>query len=117
MANRQKGEVAFEVEGASYTLRFTIDAICALEDRLDQGLGEIAMRALTSKRVGFMRGLMWAGLRQHHPDVDMVAAGELIAGLGMAQAGELLGEALSAAFPDREAAGEGATSGELPAGG
>lgn len=96
MANPVRGEVAFKVADAEYTLKFSTNAICELEERLDKGLNVIVANM---ERLSTVRALLWAGLKAKHPDITMAQAGEIIDRCGMAQATEVIGQALTAAFP------------------
>ncbi|WP_396190307.1 GTA-gp10 family protein [Flavobacterium sp.] len=100
MANPARGEVALAVADTEYTLKFSTNAICELEDRLDKGLNLIVANM---ERLTTVRALLWAGLRAKHPDVTITQAGEIIDRIGMAQATEVIGKALTAAFPPNEA--------------
>lgn len=96
MANPHRGEVAFEVGSTVYTLVFSTNAICELENLLDRGLNVIVM---SMDRLATVRALLWAGLRARHSGVSLEQAGEIIDLCGMAAATEAIGRALSAAFP------------------
>lgn len=96
MANPHRGEVAFKVADAEYTLKFSTNAICELEERLDKGLNVIVANM---ERLTTVRALLWAGLRAKHPEVTIQQAGEMIDRSGMAAATEIIGKALTAAFP------------------
>lgn len=100
MANPARGEVAFTVADTEYTLKYSTNAICELEERLDKGLNTIVANM---ERLTTVRALMWAGLRAKHPDVSIQQAGELIDKMGMAQATEIIGQALTTAFPPAKA--------------
>jgi hypothetical protein len=78
--NPVKGEVGFEAGGESYTLRYSIDALCELEAAAGMGTPAIARVLADEDKLSLtlLRQIMWAGLRDHHPDVDLKAAGELI---------------------------------------
>jgi hypothetical protein len=104
MANPARGEVGFKAGDAVYTLKFSTNAICELEDHLDKGLNTIVANM---ERLTTVRALLWAGMRAHHPDVTLKQAGEMIDRVGMAPATEAIGKALTAAFPP-------ATEGEAP---
>ena len=73
MANPEKGEVAFQVADAEYTLKFSTNAICELEERLNKGLNEIVANMA---RVSVVRAMLWAGLRAHHPGDTACQAGQ-----------------------------------------
>lgn len=110
MANPHKGEVAFDADGKTYTLRFSSNAICELEERLDKSFTKIGAELQAavetdpaSIRFGTLRAIFWAGLQDHHPDIDLAAAGDvMIAAGGAVQAMALIGGAFVAAFPARE---------------
>lgn len=99
MANPARGEVAFKVDDTEYTLKFSTNAICELEDRLDKGLNTIVGNM---ERVTTVRALLWAGLRAHHPEVTIGSTGEIIDRAGIATITEAIGKALAAAFPKVE---------------
>lgn len=103
MGNPHRGEVTFKVADAEYVLKFSTNAICELEDRLDKSLNVIVANM---ERLATVRALLWAGLRAHHPDVTLPQAGEIIDRSGMAAATEAIGKALNAAFPTPSEGGE-----------
>lgn len=96
MANPHRGEVAFKAGGTGYTLKFSSNAICELEERLNKSLNVIVTDL---ERLSTLRALLWAGLRANMPDVTMAQAGDIIDQAGIAAATEIIGRALSAAFP------------------
>lgn len=96
MANPARGEVSFKVADTRYTLKFSTNAICELEEHLNKGLNVIVANM---ERLTTVRALLWAGLRAKHPDMTIEKAGELIDRCGMAEATEVIGKALTAAFP------------------
>lgn len=102
MANPHRGEVAIQVGGVPYTLRFSINALCELEDHLGQGINAVAaMMADPEKiRLKTLRAVFWAALIDHHPNIDVRAAGDLLAEAGAANVMEKIAEAFSKAFPD-----------------
>lgn len=110
MANPHKGELAFEAGGKTYTLRFSTNAICELEDKLDRSFlsisGDLA-KAVTEPdkvRFGTVRAIMWAGLRDHHPNLTVEEAGEIMTQVGgMLPAVGLVTDAFVLAFPSPEA--------------
>lgn len=98
MANPARGEVALRAAETDYTIKFSTNAICEVEDRLDKGLNTIIANM---ERVTTVRALLWAGLRAHHPDMTLAGAGEIIDRVGMAPVTEAIGKALTAAFPSQ----------------
>lgn len=108
MANPLKGEAAFTLgEGKAakaYTLAYNIDALVQLEDVLNDDIASIGRKFATGmRRLGFVRAVLWAGLRTHHPELDLKAAGELLAEPEAADiiSAKLL-EAFGSAFPKAE---------------
>ena len=99
MANPHRGEVAFKAGDADYTLVYSTNAICELEEALGKGLNAIVA---DMERLSTVRALLWAGLRARQPDTTMVKAGEIIDLCGVAAATEAIGRALNAAFQRTE---------------
>lgn len=96
MANPEKGEVAFKAADAEYTLRYSTNAICELEDHLGRGLNAIVADL---ERVSTVRALLWAGLRAKHPEITLKAAGEIMDKCGVPTTVGAVSDALKAAFP------------------
>jgi hypothetical protein len=102
MANPHKGEIAFEAEGRSYVLRFSIDAICQLEAETNRGIVSLIGELQDPEKMSLtmVRRILWAGLQEHQPDLSLKDAGELIpAAGGMANLLVMFGKAFSASFP------------------
>lgn len=96
MANPLRGEVDLAFGDKTYTLRLSVNALCEAEALLGQTVNEIIA---SLDRVTTLRALMWAGLVEHHPNVTIIEAGDLIGLMGADMAGSKIGEALQAAFP------------------
>ncbi|WP_292229498.1 hypothetical protein [Brevundimonas sp.] len=99
MANPMKGEIAFDAGGDTYTMAFTINALVTLEDKLQVTTSQIGELLGEKLSMANLRTLFWAGLLEHH-DCSEIEAGRLISDLGIQQAAELMGRALSKAFPE-----------------
>jgi len=100
-ANAQKGEASIRVGQRDYTLAFNINAMCEVEYILNLSTDQILRALASSPPLNVVRALLWGGLRQHHADVDLIGAGNLIeemGGPGLALDG--IGKALVSAFPD-----------------
>ena len=97
MANAERGEVDLEIGGETYTLRLPSNAIAEVEDLLDQDFPEILQR-MQSGRVGAQRAMLYAALREKHPKVTLLDAGQMLDGNRHA-INEALGNALTLAFP------------------
>jgi hypothetical protein len=107
MSNAHKGEVSLPVGGETYTLRYSYDSLCALEGITDRGFFELAaeMAGLAQEpgkfRLGTLRAVLWAALREHHKGITLQQAGELIpAAGGVVVIVEKINEALTRAWPE-----------------
>lgn len=100
MANRFKGEVSFDCGDKPYIMRFSANALCELEDALGMGVNAVAtqMSDPSTMRLTMVRTVFWAGLRDHHPDVTLHQAGEIITDLSLTKAMELVSKAFELAF-------------------
>lgn len=101
MANPHRGSVALQAGDRAYTLSFSINALCELEDALDKPVSEIVatIQDPAKVRLSGVRMLLWAGLRDHHPEVTVAEAGEIATDAGFTVAVEKIGEAFKLAFP------------------
>lgn len=104
MANAVKGEVAFEVDGLTYTLTFDFNAICTVEEVFDLPISKIGEKMSRGMRAGDLRTLIAAGLQAHHEGMSELQAGVLIGSVGAQVAADKLAEAMQAAFPAQEVA-------------
>jgi hypothetical protein len=98
------GGVSFEANGQTYKLRYSVDAMCALEEVCGgKGIIAIATDLQDPQKVSLtlIRKVIWAGLREHHPEVEVKAAGVLIEQIGgLMKAIELIQRGLEAASPE-----------------
>lgn len=104
MANREKGEASVEIGGVSYTLTISTNALCEIETLFstDEKLvtfQEVLKRAEAGS-VAAVRGLLWAMLRDKHPDVTVKQAGGLIDKIGAAELSKHLAQLSGHALPD-----------------
>lgn len=93
-----RGRVPIEAGGRDLELRFTTNALCRIEEKTGRAFGEIAAGLSGNVRISDLRVMFWAGANLASLD----EAGEVIDGLGIKHAVELMGEAIKAAFPDAE---------------
>lgn len=106
MPNPHKGEVELAVGEARYTLRFSIDAICRLEEATGLGLPLLAVKMSNPATMSIMlvRHALHAALFDAHPGFDLKMAGDLIVPAGgMIKVIEKITEAMAAAFPEIQA--------------
>jgi hypothetical protein len=101
MANPIRGEVALEAEGQGYTLRLGINALVEIETALDIGIADVTtLFSGAGLKVGNVRLVLWAALREHQPSMTLEQAGDIMNAVGLADTIAKLGEALQAAFPE-----------------
>lgn len=106
--NPHKGDVALQAGNASYTLRFSIDALCHLELTTGQPFTAAAVRMAqpSTATMTLARHLLHAALLEHHPEISLKEAGEIIpAAGGLGPVTVLVFEAFRRAFPTPEASG------------
>lgn len=112
-ANRQRGQVGFQIDGADHVLCYSTNALCAVEEEFKlTDITEISTILGTKPSLRDVRKLFRLGLSDSEPDLTDLDAGNMIDALGgLTKAGELITEAVKAAFPDSE---EGGSSTEGP---
>lgn len=76
-------EVRLEIAGRSVILRYTVNAMCAVEDAAGGALEDIMERQFTAARL-----LLWGGMLDGRPETTLSEAGELI-GEHLARGGTL----------------------------
>ena len=102
MTNTETGAIGFRALDRDWLLRFSTNALCEIEAASGQSAIALANSMADSQniRISDIRLMFWAGLLYHHSIIDLPTAGGIIDDLGIAAAGDLLGKALIAAFPD-----------------
>lgn len=105
MANPARGSVAFQVGERAYTMSFSVNALCELEELLGMPVAQIAagMEKAENVRMSTVRALVWAGLRDHHGDLQLKDAGEIATEAGIPACMEAVGKAFALAFPEAKA--------------
>ena len=100
MANKQKGEVAL----GDYTLRYSINALCELEDA--SGMSAIQLANTLGDEETFntktLRLMVWGGLTDNHEDITLKEVGEIINDTGVAVVMEAITRAFELSMPDAE---------------
>ena len=108
-----RGIVKFEANGATHSLQFSINALVALEEAMGVGVSEIGgkLSGADGKPVGMkdMRTLFRCGLLENWEAGEPTdkEAGKIMDAIGIGRAGELIGEAFAAAFPEAVSTSEG----------
>lgn len=82
MANPYRGEVSFEASGKTYTMVFTTNAICSLEDESGLSFQEVVAK-VELMGVRGIRKLALAGLSTKHPDLSAEEVGDIIDAVGV----------------------------------
>jgi hypothetical protein len=105
MANPQKGDVEFTVAKKVYTLKFSINAMVELEDKLGGSIVDIANTMSDPAKMGvkMMRTVFWAGLRDHHEAMTETDAGRIMEEIGLVEASQMVAKAFALAFPEAQA--------------
>ena len=68
-------EYRVEIGGVTVALRYTFNAMCAVEDRAGGALDALLERQYSAARL-----LLWGGMLDSRPEVTLEEAGELIGG-------------------------------------
>lgn len=96
MANRARGEATLTLEdGTVMTLAIDHNAMAEMEDAADGVTADELFQGM--RRVKYMRAILFGALRQHHPEITLVQAGDLLS--EGERVGVAIGEALERAFP------------------
>ncbi|MEW9808599.1 GTA-gp10 family protein [Mesorhizobium marinum] len=112
MANPHKGQVDLKAGDKTYTLSFSINAMCELEAHFDEPITKIAARLQEPDSVSMtnIRALLWAALIDGLPEIKsgpnggLDFAGQLLSEAGVPEAMDALGRAFASAFPSEASA-------------
>lgn len=112
MANKQRGHVSMTVGDETYTLAFTMNAMCELEDVFGQPFQQIAdtLGGGAMPKIGDLRKLLWGALTEFNDGFDecdpptLRRVGVLANDFGLVATMEKIGEAFEAAFPPADQA-------------
>ena len=75
MANANKSEVALTIGETTYTLKFGRNAMASVESLFG---GRPFPEIMADQSFSVVRAMLWAALQRHHPDIDLLAAGDLM---------------------------------------
>lgn len=104
MSNVHKGEVTFEAGGKLQTLRLDTNALCALEEDLNIGVGEMAV-LLDGGRISVMRACIRVGVVNGNgttASMTLEEAGNLIDEIGYQRAMDLISKTLERTFTPQQ---------------
>ncbi len=107
MANREIGDIAFDVNGKTYTMRIDTNALAEMEGALSTDTRQVtwqqAIGMVERRQVLATRALLWASLRRHHRSITLEQAGDLMHEMGGTKGIEKqLEAAVKAAMPTSE---------------
>lgn len=93
-------ETPLRAGAKEYTFRLGANAICRFEQEAGIGVGKFAMQ-FDPKAIEFrvVRAMVWAGLKDRHPEMTLTLAGEVIDEVGAGNIMNLLESAFIASFP------------------
>src|SRR5690554_1729697 len=74
MANKHKGMVEIELD-KKRNLRYTMNALAEIEDKLGVGLADIGNMEMTVKNV---RVVLWSGLIHEDPELTEIEVGNMV---------------------------------------
>lgn len=108
MANRERGEIAIEVEGKPYTLVLNTNAMALVEEQFssaekDATWDEIVPKLTRRPSVRSVRVVVWAMLQEYHAKqfTTIREASKFIDAMGgIVSFGEVLGRAATSVTPD-----------------
>jgi len=106
MANAARGTMALAIGAVDYTLAFTTNALCELEEAAGMPAPQFLASLEDPKNppgIKPIRLLLWAGLLDHH-NLTLKEAGGLIDEVGLDVLAEKLGAAVSQSMPEPEPA-------------
>jgi len=105
MANPHLGEVPLDIDGTTYKISLSLNAMCELEEEFGRPLLavisdlEAAQADPTKLEVKTLRALVWGALQDHHPEISIKEAGILAGRAGLPVIMGKLMEAIQLAFP------------------
>ena len=100
--NNIKKSVPIELGGKTRNLRFTFNALVALEDDLGISISDIGELLSGSVRLKSLRSLIWAGLLHEDKELTPDGIGEWLDFSMLAMVAEKLRDAFEAAFAEKE---------------
>lgn len=99
--NLPRGAVSLDVDGDVHILRFSVNALCALEERLGQPIVKLADELSDPERMTMprLRSFAWAALIDQHPEITETEVGRIMSDAGLSAFMTKLQEAFALQFP------------------
>lgn len=107
MGNQHKGDICFNVGGKPYTFRLGMQALAVLEARTGVPAIKFFRRGEEEWSARDLLNVFAAGLSRHHGELSEQEIGDILDDITPAEAGELIGRALTVAN------GKGAANGAV----
>lgn len=108
MANPERGEVDLEIDGKTYTLRWGLNQMAVLQDRLGlddfQAVVKIVDDVVQGRigRLSVARTVFWSAFQEHHPEITENHALDLLERFGMANASGVFAGLAAVTVPEAE---------------
>lgn len=106
MGNSSRGSVALQVGDTAYTVSFSINALCELEDAFGVTVQEVGALFGENASMKDVRKLARCALSDHHPDVSDKEAGKVVSDAGLPAFMDAVQKAFKLAFPEASDAGK-----------
>jgi hypothetical protein len=104
MANPQRGEFDLTLGGTSYRFRLGAEALIAFQEQFrvngDAPSVRELLRQYQRESLVHIRALLWAGLREHHPDITLTGVADLIDAAAPSEIQAVLGGMADSTQPD-----------------
>lgn len=97
MANPYRGEVNLQAGDKTYTLVYTINALCDVEEA-NPGVNILS----DFSKISNIRLMALAGLKKYHPEITKANVGDLLQEVGLEEAKIAISEAIARAFPPKD---------------
>lgn len=107
MANPARGSVALQAGDTAYTVSFSINALCELEEAFGVSVQKIGSLFDDPDNVSMknVRKLVMCGLHDHHEGIDEREAGKIATEAGLQTCMDAISKAFQLAFPEAAAGG------------
>lgn len=92
MANTQRGESKLVLGGNEYTLRYDLNALVELEDKMGVPLSEMGEMKITIRNV---RSMLWAGILHENDEITEKEIGKFVDMENMEEVQEAISKAFS----------------------
>jgi hypothetical protein len=102
MANSARGSVALQAGDKAYTMAFSINALCELEDVFGVPAPKLGNLFEDAENISMkdVRKLVMVGLHDHHPEVSEKDAGVIAGDAGLQECMSAIEKAFRLAFPE-----------------